>query len=252
MPRLTDDNLEQFATTGAFGFSGAKIEDLGATEYTLVGIAVDDSGSVSSFARDLEDSLKNIVQACTFSPRADNLLLRLIKFGDEVEEVNGFNFLSAINGNDYSNILSCNSMTALYDATENIVQSVTDYGKNLKDNDFDVNAIIFVLTDGINNHSTATINSVKKAFAESVQSEALESLVSVLIGIEQDPSLGLDDYLEDFKNDVGFTKYENIGQATPQQLAKLADFISKSISSQSQALGTGGPSQEIVSGSLSI
>ena len=35
------------------------------------------------------------------------------------------------------------------------------------------------------------------------------------------------------------------GDATPAKLAKLAVFISTSISSQSQHLGTGGPSQQI-------
>ena len=37
----------------------------------------------------------------------------------------------------------------------------------------------------------------------------------------------------------------DVGDATPRKLAKLAAFVSQSISSQSQALGTGGPSQNI-------
>jgi hypothetical protein len=36
-----------------------------------------------------------------------------------------------------------------------------------------------------------------------------------------------------------------MGNVTPGKLAKLAQFVSKSISSQSQALGTGGASQPV-------
>jgi hypothetical protein len=52
--------------------------------------------------------------------------------------------------------------------------------------------------------------------------------------------------LENFKNEAGIDQYINIGKADANTLAKLADFISKSISSQSQSLNSGGPSQPIV------
>ena len=41
------------------------------------------------------------------------------------------------------------------------------------------------------------------------------------------------------------SQYIDAGAATKGKLAKLADFVSQSVSSQSQALGTGGPSQNI-------
>lgn len=250
MPRFNDDNLEQFQTNGSLGFSGAKIDDLGASEYTLVGIALDNSISVSPHAREIEATMKQIVQACALSPRADNLMQRTVMFADSVEEVNGFKLLETINQDDYDGVLTCNGMTALYDATENTVQSVTEYARSLTENDFDVNSIIFVITDGMENRSTATINSVKQAFADAIRTESMESIVTVLIGIDTDP--GLDQYLQDFKDSVGFTQYVSMGQTTPKNLAKLAEFISQYVSSQSQALGTGGPSQAIMSGNLAF
>jgi len=241
MPRLNDETMEQFAGTGTFGFSGTRIDELGATEYTLVGIALDDSGSVSPYARDIEEALKKIVQACKFSPRADNLMHRVISFGNRAKEVNGFKLLEATDLDDFDNILTCGSMTALFEATENIVKSVTEYGRTLTENDFSTNGIIFVITDGMENASNATsIQDVEKAFKNAVQGECLESLVSVLIGVNTDHDV--DQYLQDFKDEAGFTQYINMGDATPKNLAKLAEFVSKSISSQSQALGTGGQS----------
>src|SRR5690606_8121021 len=131
----------------------------------------------------------------------------------------------------------------LYDATENAVTATESYGKSLTENDFDTNAIVFIVTDGMENTSKATINTVQDAFKNVIRSEALESLISVLIGIQVDSQT--DRYLQDFKKNAGITQYINMGDATTKNLAKLADFVSRSISSQSQSLGTGGPSQSL-------
>lgn len=45
--------------------------------------------------------------------------------------------------------------------------------------------------------------------------------------------------------DAGFTQYVEVDNATDAKLAKLADFVSRSVSSQSQALGSGGPSKAL-------
>jgi hypothetical protein len=51
--------------------------------------------------------------------------------------------------------------------------------------------------------------------------------------------------LQDFKDKAGITQYVSLGRATPGRIAKLAQFVSQSISSTSAALGTGVPSQPI-------
>ena len=48
-----------------------------------------------------------------------------------------------------------------------------------------------------------------------------------------------------FKHEAGFQQFVSIKKATEKELAKLGGFISKSISSQSQALGSGGVSQSL-------
>ena len=68
--------------------------------------------------------------------------------------------------------------------------------------------------------------------------------MSVLIGVNvTNPTLAA--YLSSFKTDAGFTQYIELDNATAGKLAKLAEFVSKSISAQSQALGTGGPSKQL-------
>jgi hypothetical protein len=244
MPIFTDD-MDTHAIQGSnFGFSAKRIEDLGATEYTLVGIAADTSGSVEPFRDEIEKCVKEVVKSCRHSPRADNLMMRLTRFDDKVEEVHGFRPLSECNIDSYTGCIATGGMTALYDAACNLTDSVTTYGRSLSTNDFSVNGIIFVITDGMDNRSSMTPGEVKKALERAVQSEALESVVSILIGVNvTDPRVS--QYLNDLHKSAGFTQYIELGNASANSLAKLADFVSRSISAQSQALGTGGPSQSL-------
>lgn len=244
MPKLADLNSMEQYTSGHYGFSGVRIENLGATEYTLVSIAVDCSGSVSGFQAEMEKAVQSIVESCYKSPRADNLMIRLTTFNSQLSENHGFKLLSDCNKDDYKGALNAWGSTALFDASENAVSSVTLYGKSLMKNDFNVNAIIVVVTDGCDNVSKYTANSVKESLKKAVSDETLESLVSILIGVNiQDTEVSR--ALDFFHKEAGFTQYVEVGNADSKTLAKLADFVSKSISSQSQSLGTGGPSKPL-------
>jgi len=244
MPIFTDGMDDHNLQGSNYGFSAKRIEDLGATEYTLVGIAGDHSGSVDQFRQEIEDCIKEIIKACRQSPRADNLMLRLISFDTRLDEIHGFRPLSECDVDAYTGCVRPGGMTALYDAGCNVTDSITQYGKNLTENDFDVNAIVFVITDGMDNASTMTANEIKRSLQNAVQSEALESILSILVGVNvNDPSVS--QWLKALHQNAGFTQYVELGDAKAATLAKLADFISRSISAQSQALGTGGPSQSL-------
>jgi hypothetical protein len=51
--------------------------------------------------------------------------------------------------------------------------------------------------------------------------------------------------LDRFHKDTNLSQFVDIGDATAGKLAKLANFVSESVSSQSRALGTGAPSQTL-------
>jgi len=253
MPRLTD-NMETGTIGGmqAFRFSSTKIAHLGATEYTLVTIALDETGSVEAFADDLHKALIMAVEACKKSPRSNNLLVRVIKFSTRfpngVEEIHGFKPLSEIDpAKDYP-ALNPGGATPLYDASFSAVGATIAYGKKLMSQDFLTNGIVFVITDGEeypyppNNPSTATPTMIKDETQKARTGEKIESLVSILIGIN---TARCSDILNKFKDEAGIDQYIDIGEATKGKLAKLAAFVSQSTSSQSLAIGTGGPSQNI-------
>lgn len=247
MPIMNDAGMEQHALGGTgFGFSAKRIGDLGATEYTLVTIAADATGSVHGFQDKIENAIKAVVLACRKSPRADNLMLRLVTFNTSigVHEVHGFKPLTDCNTDAYTGTVQPGGATNLYDAAYSAAGSINQYGKSLTAQDFACNGIFVVITDGEDNASKTTPTMLKDEVAKGVTGEALESCVSILVGVNvQSPTVSR--LLKDFQANAGFTQYIEVDNATDAKIAKLADFVSRSVSSQSQALGSGGPSQAL-------
>lgn len=239
MKLFTDDM--QTGQAGNFAFSGIRPEKLGATEYTLVSLVMDKTGSVSGFEQSLLDVKKAVVAACRKSPRAEFLMLRSVEFNQRIDEVHGFVELNQIDPAQYTAPV-CSGMTALFDATYSAVAATNEYARTLADNEFSVNGIVFVITDGDDNGSVQTPRMIADELKRGVKNEWIESLTVVLVGVN---ATRYKAELEKFRVDGDLTQYVDIGDATPQRLAKLADFVSRSISSQSQALGTGGASQAL-------
>ena len=253
MPKLQGLSVDDVnKTVHGFQYTNVSIDKLGATEYTIVQMVTDQTGSVSAFKAALESMLVTTVDACKKSPRAENLLYRTTTFNSKfggtscVEELHGFSLLSTLDPAQFKNCLSPNGGTPLYDATMEAVEALYDYGKKLYKQKFLCNAILFILTDGEENASQKISNPADiKATIERVRSEGIvESLRTILIGVN-DADQHLKDKLEAFRKDAGLDAYVSIGEATSGRLAKLAQFVSQSVSSQSQALGSGAGSQPV-------
>ena len=112
----------------------------------------------------------------------------------------------------------------------------------MADDEYLTNAIVILATDGDDNDSRTTEADVAGEIQRGVTSEVLESMRTVLVGVN---ASAYQAQLDAFRQNVGIDQYVDVADATPQRLAKLADFVSRSISAQSQALGTGGPSQAL-------
>ncbi len=250
MPRLMATADDQVITTpgpGNFQFSAVRIEDLGATEYTLVTIVCDISGSVRFFADELLTCIKTIVEASQKNPRSENLLLRLLTFNQEIYEIHGFKNLSDIDVSNYEP-LDPDGFTSLYDASYDAIGATLEYSKRLVEQDFDCNGAVYIITDGMNNRGSMTPQSIATKCEKALANEEIESLVTILVGLHDPKSSWSKDvqtHLKNFKQDADLTEFLDVGDATAQKLAKLANWVSESVSSQSQALGTGVPSQSL-------
>lgn len=240
--------IQHSLSTGTFGYSAADIDYLtehGATEYTLVTLVVDESPSVEDFKAEMEECIKRSISACKMSPRSDFLMVRLVAFSSRLREIHGFKQLVDINVNDYDGCLKTSGATLLYDSAKNSIDATCAYGKDLVENDFDVNAIVIIITDGMDNCSSGNPSDVADSLKAVKKEESLESLLTILVGVGVDQYSGIGQYLDDFKVDAGITQYIELKDADEKTLAKLADFISRSVSSQSQSLGTKACSQQL-------
>ncbi len=253
MPKILGMGADQVNDTlGGYGYTSVNVENLGAVEYTLVGIVTDKSGSVGGFKGDLEKMIQTSLEACQMSPRALNLIARVSAFSLEysgktdIEEILGFTPLGGIDATKFAGTIDPDGQTPLFEATAEMLLALKDYGEKLYDKQITSNAIMFIITDGDDNNPNKAFTpaSIKAQLAELRREEKLESIRTILVGVnDTDPSMRA--FLDAFKVEAGLDEYISVGEATKGKLAKLAQFVSRSISSQSAALGTGGPSKAV-------
>ena len=231
------DEMDDHKISGSpYGYSATRLTQLLATEYTLVGIAADVSGSTHPFRVEVERCIEEIVRACQQAPRADNVMLRLSSFDDSIHENHGFKPIPVCDPGSYGGVLNGGGATALYDAAHNGVRAILDYGDRLVTHGFAVNGLLFVLTDGLDNSSLASAAEVQQAVKDALFHEQIRGLQTILVGVN---ATACSAALMQVSTQVGFDAYLDIGDADADALARLARFATKSIAVSSTALGQG-------------
>jgi len=242
MPRMLDMDSFDIPGGGNFGFSGAKIATLGASTYTLVDVEIDETGSVEDFKTNLEQMMIEVVEAAKLFPTAENILMRVTTFGSQhkqtkgIREIHGYLPLADIDISLYK--INPTGNTPLYDAAYTSIGAMLTYANELQKQDYDVNGISIIITDGVNNDSIMTADSIRKLIDEAKQGEKIQSLTTVLVGVVSNNNR-IKQILKDFSNAVGFNQYIDMGSTSAKAFAKLTGFISKSISSTSTSINSG-------------
>lgn len=242
---MGSENLQSFTVPGAaYGYTGTPINMLTSFEYTLVQCLLDESGSTNSFAHDMEQCVKEIIKTLRGSPRADNLMYRHCHFATGYREFHGWKPLGNINPEDYTGCYKPGGSTALYDSDDRALKELRDYAQQQAKMKYLCNGFYFNITDGRDwPGSTLKPSHVHETLKSVVADESLESLVTVLIGVNKQDDVQRD--LKEYAKIVGYTQYIPLDEANAKTLSKLANFVSSYISSQSAALGSGGPSQSL-------
>ncbi len=223
-----------------YAYGATPVASLQSPEHTLAMTLFDESGSTHPWRQEMELMVKQIVRFLRDSPRADNLLYAHNHFDTTYREVHGFKPLIDCNEADYDGCWDGGNATTLYDSTIRALASVSDYAKQHAVAGYTTNGILCILTDGLDNRSGATPEDVKAELATLVSAECLESMMTILIGINDDPQVHK--ALELFAAGADFTQYVRVADARAEHLARVARFIATSTQQQSLALGTGGPS----------
>ena len=247
MPKFGEDSSLDQHKVGNFGFTAVSMDNLESSGYTLASLVVDRSGSTQGFEKSMEAAVVASIEALRKMPTADSIMLRVLAIDSACEELHGFIPLADIDTSRYSGAFSPRGMTALFDGVINAAEAASAYGQQLLKDRFNANGILIVITDGCNNAGRFSMNSdlpsVKSAMTSTQQKECLESFTTVLIGVNLQ-SREVEQALNDFHANAGFsTPMIALKDADPKTIAKIGKFVTDSVSSTSQALGTGGPSQ---------
>lgn len=247
--------LQSFMIPGAgYGYTGTAIQDLTSFENTVAATLFDESGSTRIFAKQMEEAVKQIIKFLRISPRADNLIYGHYHFDNGIKEILGWTPLAQVEEDQFDGCWAGGGCTNLYYSEDRVLTYMRDYAQQMAAKRYVSNGILCTMSDGgeyspqYSEGAGFKEDQVKKAFADCVVCEDLESLVSIFIGIN--PDQGVQDEMQRHAEEVGYTRYLPVEKADANSLAKIAEFISKSIVSQSQALGSKGPSQDI--GSLTF
>lgn len=250
MPRIQIGTDEKFATSGNFGYSGAKLDHLaavGGAEFTLVTILSDVSHSVSPFKVEMETCLRATIEELQkWAGRAGKenaVMLRWVTFSGTVNEEHGFRLLSECEPADYR--LNIGSVTACFEAATKSLWATGDYAKQLAEADWLVNALTIVITDGDEypGDTSYPLSGVGDALtAMRNKHEALESHVGILVGVNTAGNDSVKSYLAQFEAKAGWDHMRTIEEANADGLSDLTALIVSSVSSQSQGIGSGGAS----------
>jgi len=254
MPKLADTTGSQMINLkGGFKYSNTAIEKLDASNYTLGTLVVDVTGSLGGRENDLTRIMREIVKKLKGEDTARNILWRVVIFSSAigVEEVHGFKLLMDIDPDADYPVVNCFGGTALFDAVGSAIDATVVEAQRLDDEEYDSNAILVFLTDGDDNDSRVypEPKNVKEKVVEAMRSEALESIRTILVGVNPD-GLGSSSWkqvvsqkLSEFHAEADLTEYVDMEDFTDDTIKKIILQVSSITSDTSKMLGSGGPSQ---------
>lgn len=221
---------------GQFKFTTVALDTLETDMVTQVLIVVDVSDSVKPFVRDLEDCIDKIIEGCKLCPNHDQLHVRVLAFSDDVMEITGF--LPIASHTTFKNRLKTYNMTALVKATLDGLSSIQGYAQALKKADYVSSAVMVIITDGADNNSRPhTVGEIRDLVVKMLEIErSVDHLQTILVAVNAAQCVS---YLKEFRDQAKLDEFIDLGDVTPRKLAKLAEFVSTSVSSSSKALNAG-------------
>jgi hypothetical protein len=243
-----DPDMEAIAIPGTtFGFTATPMAALGAEKYVLADIVLDVSGSVDEFKPDMELMLATIIETLNKDPNRDSMLVRIVQFDDFVSEVHGYKLWDQIRPSDYKGCLKKEGGgTNLYGAWLDALMAKEEMAARLIKEGYKVGAWTLVATDGMHNVGSDTPSMVANQRKTMHQAEYAANDIAILVGINttmpyQRSTIG--DALEAISVQLHLTGYIDMKKLDKKSLGQLANYASSSLSSSSQSLVAGQPSQ---------
>lgn len=224
---MDNELQDQFSLLGGAGgfnignFDPSKIQE---EEVILVAIAMDISPSVKAFEGELNTAFTSFIEEMQQAHVADKLMVKVIEFNEKVTEKTGYMPIKSIDPKTFVFKASGGS-TALVDAAKKAIEATVDYRTHLESTGINVKVLVFVITDGEENSSSARFSDVA-TMLEAINKEERNvfSFETILFGIGTSTAS-----FTQSKNDLHFKHLAVVGQSA-KEIRKMIGFISASIS----------------------
>jgi len=236
MPLLADDTLDPSTTRSKFGFTHVPLDSLTGTQYVLVRLSYDTSGSTSGFTAQTLKLIRTVVEGLRLNPATlDTVLLSICEFNSSLSEVHGFVPVRSIDPAHYQEPVA-GGCTVLYDSMLSSWEALATLGKDMVQQDFDVALVNIHITDGIDVGSRYLPRNSADLKATLIRQEQYSTVTSVLLGINVEDA-EVKRFLSDLKSTGAFDHYESVDDASPESISKLVGIIVSTSVSASQSFG---------------
>jgi len=235
-----------------FRFTAPPLAVFEEQRYTIVGVTTDQSGSIYKVRGDLFTMNEQIDTDLKAGAGKHTIIVRRTAFTshfpNNVREQHGFLPALAVDPNTHFPIVNSHGeyggtpladgvMETILAAKEQAMQLITVQGVPL------VNLALAFLTDGGETGSRYTPSDIKAAIEQILAEGEIESIVTILVGVDCPVGHLNRQRLEDFQQAAGLSKFIPFEDMTPGAFGQVARVISQTFTSSSQALGSGGPSK---------
>lgn len=217
-----------------YNFGNYDPKDVEVSETINAVFVVDTSSSVGAYANELNKALNEFTARMQKSHAAPNLFVSIVEFNDNINVTSGFRPISEIQPIDLTPRIG--GTTALYKACSVGLQNALDYRQDLEKAGVNCKTLLFVITDGEDNASgTIVAGDVKKIIDQLLQEERnFFSFESILFGV------GTEANFEAAQKGMGIKHLAKVG-TTADEIRKMINFISSSVTSVSSGQGFSAP-----------
>jgi uncharacterized protein YegL len=212
------------------GAAGIDMEDIAASDVTLVTVLIDASSSIhgAGLEQAIREGQNALVEAFGKSREKDSILVALWTFNTEIRVHHAYVSIDDAARLDANNYAACGG-TALYDTWCDALAANVAYAQRLRDAGTPCRSIAVVITDGEDCGSKRTAADCARISRDLLRSE---QFVLAFVGVGSEPdfrgvarSMGVPD---------GCVEVQT--QATPSNLRKVFQMVSQSAIRASQGL----------------
>lgn len=199
-PELESDSVEVVNTP---------VTELKSSAQTLLRLDIDRSGSMNGFTTAMRQALELVKESILTSEEVNRIQISKTLFAETVEP-EGYTDVEKFN-TDYS---ANSGLTKLYDSIIDSERRIKQYKEDLEEKGVSVKAVLCILSDGLDNDSTATFEEAKESVAK-MQSDDV-TVCFIAFGSNQ---------CEKLANDLGISNVVKTN-ATIHDLHKIMKFVS--------------------------